>query len=87
MTKSNVFAVRHVMISEFIRSILQSFNAALCAHSVNISGDMSIPVICTFGLLAIMHNAAPPVPIPTSSTVFTFDGANAANHTASDVGL
>lgn len=36
---------------------------------------------------ACRHSATPPVPIPTSSTVFAFVGAKAASHTASDVGL
>ena len=87
ITKSNVRAVRHVVMSVFINSTLCSFSIAFCAHSSNISGDISRPVNSVPGLFSITHRLAPPVPMPTSSTFFMPRGANAASHTASDVGL
>lgn len=87
MTRSNVRSDFHVVISVFINSILALFNSAFVAHSFSIDSDTSMPVICAFGLFANRHSDIPPVPMPTSSTVLTPAGANAASHTASDVGL
>ena len=87
ITASNVRAVRHVVISAFINSVVILFNSALRAHSVSISGDMSRPVSLIPGLFAAMHSPTPPVPTPTSSNVFILRGAYDASHTASDVGL
>jgi type I restriction enzyme S subunit len=53
----------------------------------SISDELSMPSICASGLFANRHNDTPPVPMPTSKTVFAVLGANAASHTASDVGL
>lgn len=86
-TKSKVRVVCHVVMSVFISSISVSFNFAFCAQADNISGLVSRPVICAYGLWVCMHNATPPVPMPASNTVFDVFGAKAANHTASDVGL
>lgn len=87
-TMSNVRFVRHVVMSSCISSSAQPFNSAFCLHAVNICSDVSRPVIARSGLCDSIHNDTPPVPIPTSRTVFALDvGANAASHTASDVGL
>lgn len=87
MTRSNVLSVRHVVMSVFINSMCCLFNSVFAAHADNMSAEISIPVTCAVGLFANMHNDTPPVPMPTSRTVFAFCGANAANHTASEVGL
>lgn len=86
-TKSNVSDVRHVVMSDWIKFISVSFSLAFCAHAASISGEVSMPVIIASGLCACRHSDTPPVPMPTSSTVFAFVGANAASQTASDVGL
>lgn len=87
-TMSNVRFVRHVVISVLISSSAWPFSSAFCSHAVNICCDVSNPVIVKSGLWASMHNDTPPVPMPTSRTVFALAvGANAASHTASDVGL
>lgn len=87
MTKSNVSLVCHWVISALIRLMFALFRAAFCAQTSNISVDVSMPVMRALGLFANRHSDAPPVPMPTSSTLFALRGANAANHTASDVGL
>lgn len=87
ITKSNVRFVRHVVMSASINSTVLLFNAKFSAHARNISDDVSMPVICACGLFAVKHSDTPPEPIPTSRTVFAQVGANAASHTASDVGL
>ena len=86
-TKSNVSDVRHVVMSDWIKFMSVSFSLAFCAHAASISGEVSMPVIMASGLWACRHSDTPPVPMPTSSTVFAFVGANAASQTASDVGL
>lgn len=86
-TISNVRSVRHVVMSVFINSISRLFNSAFCCAALSISSDISIPVTFRFGLCANMQSDTPPLPIPTSSTVLPVVGANAASHTASDVGL
>ena len=87
MTKSKVRSVRHVVMSAFINSMGQLFSSAFDWHADNISGDVSMPVIVAFGLCSCRHNDTPPVPMPTSRTLPWVIGANAASHTASDVGL
>ena len=67
------------------RSML--FNSLLMRAAFSIWSDVSRPVILAFGLWAVMHSDTPPLPMPTSNTVFAFVGAKAANQTASDVGL
>lgn len=74
-------------MSPRISSILIPFSAAFDAHSVSISLDTSIPVICADGLCTDAHSATAPVPIPTSKIVFGVLDINDASHTASDVGL
>ena len=74
-------------MSALISSIILSFSFALASQADNISGEMSMPVTVAVWLCAIKHNDTPPEPMPTSKTCLALVGANAANHTASDVGL
>ena len=87
ITRSNVRALCHVVMSVLINSMGVLFNLAFRSHSASISGDISRPVNCMPEQFAAIHNDTAPVPTPTSSAVFIPCGANAANHTASDVGL
>ena len=87
ITKSNVWLVRHVVISAFINSADLLFSLKFLSATSNISCDTSIAVISIFGMRDIRQSATPPVPVPTSKTVFGVPLAKAATHTVSDVGL
>ena len=51
-TRSKVRSVRHVLIFCLISSMCVEFNSALCLHAVNMSSDVSMPVIFVSGLFA-----------------------------------
>ena len=68
----------------FVTFILISISVFLL---IFLMGGVKLKVGFALGLFARIHNDTPPVPTPTSRMDFAPSGANAANHTASDVGL